>query len=137
MQIRDDEETLAGQRIVAKKSVKPVAAGLFAGQPTESFVVAVGRIEREEFAVTKCWFADEIDEAAVKVPQLFLLGRKAGAVVVVIVHPFYELRHRPVIEDAGAGVVVAETFRAGTRLADFLAVVKHDRAARHSVENRG
>ena len=53
------------------------------------------------------------------------------------VDPLREFRHRPVIEDAGARVVVAETFRALRRLADLLAIVKHDGAAREAVENCG
>src|SRR5438477_11578159 len=112
-----------------------MTARLFAGQPAESGVLAVRGIKRKKFSISKRRFAHQINQAAVKFTQLLLGGRKLRAVVLAIVDPLREFRHRPVIEDARARVAAAKTFRAFARLADFLAVIEDDRTAGESVEN--
>src|SRR6476646_9536685 len=112
-----------------------MAAGLLAGKSAESRIVAIGRIKGKEFSITESRFADEIDQASVEFAERFLFGRKPRPVIFVFVDPFGELRHGPIIEDARPSVVPAEALRAFGRLADFLAVVEHDRAARESIKN--
>src|ERR1700674_1074768 len=111
MQVRDDKKALGRRDVVPKECIEPVAAGFFAGQTSEGWVVAVDRVEWKEGSIPKCRFAHEINQAAVKRSQAFLFGRKTRAIVMVTVHPPHELGHRPVIEDARACVVAAETFR--------------------------
>src|SRR5437763_13227208 len=101
------------------------------------FVVAIRGVKWKKFPVRKGWFADKIDESAVKTPQGFLFGRQTAAIVFVTVYPLHEFGHRPIIENTRTRIVPAEAFRAFGRLTDFLAVVEHDRAAREPIQNRG
>src|SRR6476646_9675367 len=113
-----------------------MTARLVAGHPAERGIIAIRGIERQKFPVPESCFADKIDQPLIERAQALLFGRKPRPIVFVIVYPLREFGHRPVIEDAGARVVAAETLRAGAGLADFLAVVEQDRAAREAVKNR-
>src|SRR5690349_3794910 len=100
-----------------------MATGRFVRQSTVINIVLVQRIERRELAVTEGGLVQQIEKPAVRRAKLLLRGGQFSTVVLVIVDPFHQLWHGPIIEDGCPGVVVAKSFRTRTWFAHFLPAV--------------
>ena len=66
MKINGDNKTLFADGIIPSKAVEPMSARLFVRQAPITGIIAVRIVQRNEDAITKGGFADEINESTVK-----------------------------------------------------------------------